>query len=113
MTLQVGEVKTFTLITGMEIIGRITSVEEGYFCVEEAFGVAVIDAGGGQMQLEIRPLTAFAPAQSKTAGMEIELYHSTILLSTAPPQGFMDHYLNHIEPHTIARPPEKKIITPK
>ena len=111
MTVKVGDIKSFTLITGMEILGEIEAIHDGYYDVKEAFGIAASDDGGGNLTLQIRPLTAFATHESPTGGLPLELYFSTILLSTKPPQGLIEHYAK--QTGSIITPPEKAILAPR
>lgn len=113
MTLKTGDIRTFTLITGMEIMAEIVSVEDGYYSVKEAFGLVSRDDGKGKLVFELRPLSAFATAQTPTGGLPLELYFSTLLLSTPPPDGFLEHYNQIVNPHLIAVPPEQKIVVPR
>ena len=103
-----GDIRSFTLITGMEILAEVESVEDNYFVVKEAFGIAASDDGQGGLTLQLRPLTAFATHESPTGGMPLELYYATILLSTNPPSGLIEHYER--QTGAIITPPEKKII---
>ena len=105
---EVGDIKSFTLITGMEIIAEVEGIQDGYFVVKEAFGIAASDDGRGGLTLQLRPLTAFATNESPTGGMPLELYYATILLSTNPPGGLIEHYKK--QTGAIITPPEKKII---
>lgn len=106
---EVGDIRSFTLITGMEIIGEVESIEDNYFSVKEGFGIAASDDGGGNLTLQLRPLTAFATNESPTGGLPLEMYFATILLSTKPPQGLIEHYAK--QTGAIITPPEKKIVT--
>ena len=109
MSVKVGDIKSFTLITGMEVLGEVAAINDGYFEVREAFGVMVAEGEGGQINVQLRPLAAFATHESPTGGLPVELYFSTILLSTNTPQGLLDHYANATG--KILTPPEKKIVT--
>lgn len=106
---KVGDIRSFTLITGMEIIAEVESIESAYFSVKEGFGIAASNDGGGNITLELRPLTPFAMHESSTGGMPLELYFSSILLSTTPPQGLVEHYSK--QTGKIIAPPERKIVT--
>lgn len=114
MTIEVGDIKTFTLITGMEVLGKVKAVGEGYFAVSDTFGVQVhprADANGNQVGIQVTliPLTPFALQESKTGGMDVELYFSSILLSTNPPQQLIEQYA--AQTGTIIPPPTKTIKT--
>jgi len=115
MTINAGDIKSFTLITGMEIIGKVAAVHEEYFEITEAFGVQVEQRVNEQNQpvgveVGMRPLTSFAMQESRTGGMDIELYYSTLLLSTNPPEGVIMNYAQLTG--AIIAPPEKKIVAP-
>lgn len=112
MSIETGDIKTFTLITGMEIIGKVTDIKDNFFTVSEAFLVRVdpeFDDNKRQVGIKvaIAPLTPFALSQSKSGGLDIDLYFSSVLLSTNPPDQLTAQYV--AQTGGIIAPPPKKI----
>ena len=114
MSVKVGDIKSFTLITGMEVIAKVASIDDGVYNLSEAFAVTVeatTDAHGNQTgaRIGMAPLSPFAMAESKSGGMNIDLFHPTILLATNPPTQLVDQYTTQTS--TILTPPKQKIVT--
>lgn len=112
MNIKVGDIKSFTLITGMEIIGKVSEIGEQRFSISKAYGVQVqprTDESGNPsgVSVSLGPLSPFAMAEDKSGAMDIELYFSTILLATNPPEQLIAQYCT--QTGSIVMPPEKKV----
>ena len=82
MSIEIGSIKTFTLITGMEIIGEVVGIRDGVFDIEGAFAVNLQPAPTDKhvAQVSLAQLSPF-----EDGGIDLELYKGTILISTDPP----------------------------
>ena len=107
MTIEVGSIKTFTLITGMEIIGKVTSVDDAVYSIEKAFAVNVEPQPDGSFGVRVS-LAQLSPFE--TGGVDLELYKYTILISTNPPEGLVEQYKTTTG--SIVTPITKKIQLP-
>ena len=107
MSIEIGSIKTFTLLTGMEIIGKVVGINDGVFDLEGAFAVNLQagppDGSGKPMaQVSLAQLSPF-----EEGGVDLELYKSTILISTNPPDMLITQFIQANS--SIITPVEPKI----
>jgi hypothetical protein len=111
---EVGDLRTFTLVSGMEIVGTIAAINDGSYTLVEAFAVQlqpVANERGEQTgaQVGLAPLSPFAMTQSDSWGLTLDLYNFTMLLSLPAPDVLVEAYDKHLNPSGLITPPEKKI----
>ena len=104
MKLEVGDVKSFTLISGMEVIGKVLSMEDNQIEIGSAFAVSLQPAPDGQgVQVGFAPLSPFIRGP-----LDLTLYKYTLLLAVDPPEALLQQYAT--QTGSIIAPPRKKII---
>ena len=109
-----GDVRIFTLITGMEILGKVSKVENEVYHVAGAFGIQLqpdINESGQQIgvRIGIGVLSAFAQNKSKTGSMDIILHESSIMSVNDPPEDLVTQYSTLTG--SVIAPPSRKIQT--
>jgi hypothetical protein len=86
-----GDIKSFMLITGMEILGKVKKIENGYYDIEKAYGIHASQIEK-RIHIELAPITPFAMNESSDGAVNVQLYFTTILLSIDPPVQLIEQY---------------------
>lgn len=114
MKIEEGKVMGFTLISGMEVVGKVEKLHENYVELKDAYALNVQqgqdEEGQFRTQVGLQPLTPFAFEDSKHGGIGVNLYLYTILLSVNLPQQITDQYSQATG--NIIAPQNTGIITP-
>jgi len=95
MKIEEGKVMGFTLISGMEVVGKVVEVHDNYVELTDAYALSVQQAQteeGVQTQVGLQPLSPFAFEESKHGGISLNLYLYTVLLSVKLPAQIVDQY---------------------
>lgn len=98
MKIEEGNIMTFTLLSGMELIGKVRKFHENelYLELTDTFMVMVQqgqDADGNfATQVRLQPLSPFAFEENKHGGVSVNLYLPTVLLSINPPEQLTEQY---------------------
>lgn len=113
MKIEEGKVMGFTLITGMEVVGKVVEVHDNYVELKDAFMLNVQQVPtdeGVQTQIGLQPLTPFAFEETKHGGVSVDLYLYTVLLSVNLPEQITDQYSTMTG--NIITPSSGGIVTP-
>lgn len=112
-----GDVKIFTLATGLEILGKIHSVTDDGFEVENALAVQMQPEVGengqptGGVRIGVSPLSAFAADGSTTGAADIFIHRSLIFAMPKVPGELAEQYMTLTG--TIAVSPRGNIQVPR
>lgn len=97
MLIQKGDVMIFTLISGLEVLGRVKEVKEDRYEIENAMGIQSqqqVDENGMPVGVRIGlgVLSAFAQNNSQIGAMDATLHFSIIMSPQQVPEELIEQY---------------------
>lgn len=115
MSVQVNDIKIFMLISGLEIIGRIGSINDEFYEISQAYAMRYDahqdEAGRPAIHVGMSPVSIMVQQESKTGAKDITIYKSAILFAIDPPESLLTQYAS--QTGSIIAPPSKKIQVPR
>lgn len=116
MSIEVGEIKIFMLVSGLEIIGKVEEVTDDYCKVKNAYAMQYHPQMNEQgqpvgIQINMSPLSVMVQKESRTGAADIDrLYFSSILKPIDPPEELSAQY--SVQTGSVIQPSNKKIQMP-
>jgi hypothetical protein len=96
MKIEEDKVMGFTLISGMEVVGKIVAVHDDYVELKDAYALNVQpmqgENGEVQTQVGLQPLSPFAFEEASHGGINVNLYLYTVLISVKLPESLVTQY---------------------
>lgn len=83
-------IKCFSLLNGMELIGKIKNENDEFFSLEGSL-LFVLEANGQERRLKLAPPSLFSN-QNERDGMTMDLYKSSIAFSYHPKDEISQQY---------------------
>lgn len=109
MSVEVGDIKIFTLLAGIELIGKVTAVNSHGYSLDKVYAISATPKDGGGVNVQLMPISPFALDESKDGAISTDIYFSNILLTLNPPLQLIEHHAK--KTGSIITPPrEKKIL---
>ena len=109
-----GDVKIFTLTTLLELIGKVKKVGEDHYDLTDVLAIRMepqTDSEGRPVLMtQIVPLSMLIEKDEKSGATNLELYFSSILKVSDPPEEMLNQY--SMVTGSILAPPSKKIQMP-
>lgn len=102
-----GQVRSFALITGMEIVGTVKEVTDSTYVLSKAYAL-IFNQTEQRINVQLRPFSPFAMEISKDGSMDVVLERGSVLISIKPPESLIKQYQQMTG--SIITPEEKKII---